>query len=369
MDNLKIALIAALLLLLFTRSAAALSFTQSDINTLCAEPMGTSIFSGTTSQQELLAIALIIMLTMLLISAAAYMLGYAFHISPLMRFSKDEMREVAVTALVVLVFLGSFSVVSSSAGLGSFLGSSAGTSTTNVFIKDCTVLAASSFNMVNQWVYLSTMQVLFNVAASFNIAIQPGDWGPFLMPLSGLSLLTDNSGMLGILATFAGVILIFLFAIAIMLGVFYTLFPLFFYAGIVLRTLPWTRAAGGAFLGLFISFYFVFPFLLYFFVSPYSQATLQQSTTPSLSTTMGSIASVSTFSSDPFGVISSVTSFFSDLSNPVLTSFATNVVEPSIFMLVAIVFSLMISLDFMEALGDMLGSPALSKSGALKGLI
>jgi hypothetical protein len=366
MDKFRIALIAALLLLVFMRNAAAVTFTAADVSAICAETTGTtSIFgTGITSQQGLLAIALILMLTMLLVSAVLYMLGYAFGINLLLKFSKDEMREVAVTSLVVLVFLGSFSAVSSSTGLGGFINNVAGVSAINVFTKDCDILTSSALNMTSNWVGFAWMQSAFNFIGGINIVVAPGGWGVYTYPMSGLTLLTDSSGMMGLFTTFTGALMILMFVIAVMLGIFYVLFPLFFYAGIVLRTLPWTRAAGGAFLGLFIAFYFVFPFLLYFFLSPYSQAAAQQNVQPLNS--LGNIAN--DFSTvNPFEIFGSAASAVSNSSALVL--FITGVAEPSIFMLITIVLSLIISMDFMEALGDMLGSPALSQRNALRGLI
>lgn len=84
MDRSKIALTAVLLLLLLTRIDAA-QFSQ-DANTICSETIGTSMFGNIpmTSQQALLTITMLIMLTMLLISSAMYMLGRAFNINPLL---------------------------------------------------------------------------------------------------------------------------------------------------------------------------------------------------------------------------------------------------------------------------------------------
>ncbi len=325
------------------------------------------IIANTTAQSQLIMIAALLMSIMLFISIAAYMLGRAFDINLLTKFSKEEMREVAVTALIVIVFIGSFSVVSSTAGLGSFVSRAATqTAAPNVFDADCNTLATSSFGMINNWLTESVYQQLFFVAGAVYIAIQPGDFGPAFNPLSGLSLLTDNTdGVITNFALFTGMFSILLMAIAVLLGIFYALFPLFFYVGIVLRTIPFTRAAGGAFIGLFIAFYFVFPFLLYFFLSPYSQAAVAPQTLPSLT----SIAPASV-SSNPLDIASDIASGMPTSANgAIFPAFITNVVEPFMYTLLAVVFSLMMSMDFMEALGDMLGSPALSNRHALRGLI
>ncbi len=366
MNALKIALAVFLLNVLLTGNAAAFGFSASDAATICADTIGSSSIFGArvTSQQSMLAIAMLIMLVMLLVSAMAYMIGYAFGITPLLRFSRNEMREVAITALVVLVFLGSFSIASGSAGLSGFATRFSGMTPQNVFTADCASLSNSAINMVGYWLTLSVSQLLLSSLSGMFIIIRPGGFGSRITPLAGLSTLTANSGVLGLLTNFTGIFIVMLFVMSIVLGVFYTLFPLFFYTGIVLRTLPWTRAAGGAFLGLFISFYFMFPFLLYMFISPYSQSAVQQ-TAPSLAA-LSNIPNIFS-SSNPLNAVGSLVSTLSNLS--LITLFITGIVEPVIFLLIAILFSLLISLDFMEALGDLLGSPDLSSRHALRGLI
>jgi hypothetical protein len=366
MDKSKITLISALLALLLTSSASAQSLLAS-VPTICSQLTNTApILSNTTGQGQLLLISLILLLVMLFVSIGAYMLGRAFDINLLLKFSRDEMREIAVTALVVIVFLGSFTAISGSAGLGGFVLSKSGTSSSTVFSADCNSLATSSLNMVGTWVAVSTYQQLFMIVQSVYISIQPGDMGPAFNPFSGVSILTDpTDGMITNFAMFAGVLAVFTMAIAVMLGIFYTLFPLFLYVGIVLRTIPFTRAAGGAFLGLFIAFYFVFPFLMYFFISPYSQATINSALPSATSLIMPG------GDTNPLGAVTSgISQSLSGLgSSAMLPWFMDDVADPAIFLVLAVVFSLMISMDFMESLGDMLGSPSLSQRGALRGLI
>jgi hypothetical protein len=232
-----------------------------------------------------------------------------------------------------------------------------------VFTKDCTTLAKASLTMANSWILLSVDQNLFIMFTALFIAIQPGDFGPAITPMAGLSVLSDSTdGLIGNFAMFTGVMSILMMTIAVVLGIFYSIFPLFFYIGIVLRTIPFTRAAGGAFLGLFIAFYFAFPFLLYFFISPYSQAAVQVVPSSTLN-----LPNINLGSTDPSTFIDSI---FTGLNiQPILPWFMTTVVEPSFYMILGVIFSLLISMDFMESLGDMLGSPALSQRGALRGLI
>ncbi len=364
MDKLKIAIIVVLISLLMGVPAA-----QDQATNICSSSgvmktppiFGSSNISG---QGQLLEISALLMLTMLMVSIIAYMLGTAFNINLLLKFSKDEMREVAITCLIVLVFIGAFSTVSGTSGFGTFVTKAAtGNTLDNVFTKDCTTLASTSLNMINIWALLSVDQNIFTMISSLTVAIQPGDFGPFMSPLSGLSPLTDTTdGLIGNFAMFTGVMAIFFMTIAIMIGIFYSIFPLFFYVGIVLRTLPFTRAAGGSFLGLFIAFYFAFPFFIYFFLLPSSQAVV--------SVQVPSTLSLPTFQPDQNNWFNTITTFLNiPQMQPILPYFMSNVVEPSFYLILGVVFSLMMSMDFMETLGDMLGSPALSQRGALRGLI
>ncbi len=365
MNGSKIALIAVMLALLLTRSVPAQFDIPDQVATICSATSSSStplLLGNATGQSQLIMISAILMLTMLLISSAAYMLGRAFDINMLLKFSKDEMREIAITSLVVIVFLGAFSAVSGGVGLGGFITQKSGTPASSVFSADCTTLATSSLNMVNTWMIISVYQDLYAVLVPFWIGLQPGDFGPGFSPMAGLGVLTDSTdGVLTNFAMFTGIFAVFQMGIAVLLGVIYVLFPVFFYAGIVLRTIPFTRAAGGSFLGLFIAFYFVFSFLIYFFMSPYSQPVQQTATAPT-------IGSISIDTTNPFD-LSGITNPITSSSIALLPWFINEVVEPFMFTMLGIVFSLMISLDFMESLGDMLGSPALSQRGAMRGLI
>ena len=98
---------------------------------------------------------------------------------------------------------------------------------------------------------------------------------------------------------------------------------------------------------------------------PQPKAAVAPQTLPSLT----SIAPASV-SSNPLDIASDIASGMPTSANgAIFPAFITNVVEPFMYTLLAVVFSLMMSMDFMEALGDMLGSPALSNRHALRGLI
>ncbi|MEM3876738.1 MAG: hypothetical protein QXP24_03390, partial [Candidatus Micrarchaeaceae archaeon] len=126
----------------------------------------------------------------------------------------------------------------------------------------------------------------------------------------------------------------------------------------ILRTIPWTRAAGGAFLGLFIAFYLMFPILLYFML----QASPSSSVLPVINT--------NSFLKSPNSFISSTGTFLTTvlqmISFDIVTPFINVIVEPMIFTIFVLIISLIISYDFMELMGDVLGAPSLSSSNTLK---
>ncbi len=157
--------------------------------------------------------------------------------------------------------------------------------------------------------------------------------------------------------------------VAFFLNIIYSLFPLFFYFGIVLRCLPWTRAAGGAFLGLFFGFYVVFPLLLHAFIVEGAAALTPMpavqvpSQNPFVSAGETAIAGMGNFVKNIFTALSDL--------NPynIIGTYAALIIEPLIKFLFALIISILISFDFTELVGDFLGAPSLSSSNALKGVL
>ena len=419
------------------------------------------IFNGNSgSAQSLLTISLLIMLMMLLVSGLAYGIGYAFRIDKLVRFAKSEIGEVIVTSLIVLIFIGTFSVASSTIGTKNLFAASQGTFNDNIFVSDCSLLAENSFDLMLPLLTVSSFRTqVLSFVGSWKVSIAPGNWGlTNIEPLAGLSTLYP---ILDALVYVAFGLVAVLLGMTVFIAIIYSLFPLFLYLGIILRTLPWTRAAGGAFLGLFIAFYVVFPLLLYISLVgyiPYQNTpglTVTPTTNPPLPNNPVTITATCFSSSDTCEVLidnnlnyknlvgksgaptgtytftppsadcyliealdtnnqksatqtlvvdgvggvappcqtASTYSTFLQQTSPsgsfdpgktfgvvlglmgklftfgIINDFIREIIEPVMFTIGALIISLIISFDFMEALGDLLGAPSLKSKDSLKRIL
>jgi hypothetical protein len=351
-------------------------------------PNADILSSQANGEQTVLNISLLIMLVMLLIVSIMYMIGYVFSLPALKEMVKVEIGEVFITGLIVLIFVGSFLGISAATTQNYFsvAGSNFGR---NVFVDDCGYLSASSVSILQPFFQINIFRYVIEALSSLTIKLEPTYFGFSVKPLAGY-MLFDN--LLAVLDDAAGAFILLNLGTLLILGIIYALFPLFLYAGIILRTIPWTRAAGGAFLGIFIGFYIVFPLLLHLMLGGYSATLLAPSTgtTGTTSTTTqsyaqqiinqlsgqssgtGAVTAVSgilssTFSS--FGLAgpatSAVSTYFS--SSGVVGGFIANVIEPSLFTLFSIIVSFIIAIDIAEVAGDMLGAPSLSAGNIFSG--
>ncbi|MEM3876034.1 MAG: hypothetical protein QXP35_03070, partial [Candidatus Micrarchaeaceae archaeon] len=185
--------------------------------------------------------------------------------------------------------------------------------------------------------------------------------------------------------TISGMLIMLLFGMSIILGIIYAFFPIFLYIGIVLRAVPWTRAAGGAFLGLFAGLYIMFPIMLYFgLMGPAAfqclASTSSASTASTSSACPNSAASAlsqvnSNFQASKVSSVNSGINIFTSIINTingVIAPFGfitTYILEPVLYTLIIYIFSLIIAFNFMEQVGDLLGAPSLSSEHALKNVI
>ena len=251
----KAALIAIALLALLavhTPSAQATNFcTGSSTNAGVIPQPGTTLLSNTGSLNTILGLSLLIMLMMAAISGLLYAIGYSFRINGLVRASKQEFGEIAVTALIVFVLVGTFYVTAGLANTPPALIAGTGAYSRGVFVDDCNQLSSYALLLFEYSFDLGTVQDFTILVSSITVSLQPDNFGPIFTPLAGLY---SSVHAIGLLFIFAGVMGGLLLAIGVALGIFYAIMPIFLFAGIILRTLPWTRAAGGSFLGLFIGF-------------------------------------------------------------------------------------------------------------------
>ncbi|MDE1810626.1 MAG: hypothetical protein KGH66_01110, partial [Candidatus Micrarchaeota archaeon] len=212
-----------------------------------------------------------------------------------------------------------------------------------------------------------------------NIQIMPNNFGVSFSPFLGLQ--TANS-LITLLSSFLGAFYLVLIAAAVLIGLIYAIFPLFLYVGIVLRSIPWTRAAGGSFLGVFLGFYIVFPLILFSMLGAYNTVFSSQS-----GGAIGNIGSVSDYSGilagqgspsfNPVAILSSIGSFFTNaesglstiLTQGVLQYIGTDAIQPFAYTGFSLIIAFVISFDFIDAAGDLLGAPSLSSDTMLKKII
>ncbi len=350
-----------LLLLFATLVLAVPGMAGADAAGFCSNLFtGGNVLHGGTSATNLLAISLLLMLIMLMIAGVLYAIGSVIKVDKLTRFAKSEMGEVIITLIIVFIFVGSFTVISVSTP-SNFLSISKGTFSTGIYMYDCKALYSTSLGMVLPTFGLMGYEMVISLITSVSIQIQPVYFGIALKPFSGLLVANSVAKMMiNIGAMFFGMLLATMFVLLIA----YKLFPLFFFAGVVLRTIPWTRAAGGAFIGLFVGFFIVLPIMIYIFTSAFSVSSVSGSST-SLSSVLGTLTTASGSLQSDTALIQSEESS----SSGIFIAFIRSVLEPSMFYVIGVVLSFIISYNFMEVLGDLLGAPSLSSGKTLKRLL
>ncbi|MEM0149492.1 MAG: hypothetical protein QXW10_01190 [Candidatus Micrarchaeaceae archaeon] len=327
--------------------ASNIAFCQSAISQSTAV-LHSSAYGG------MLGISILILAVMVLVIGIAYMIGYSFKIEKIIQFSKAEMGEIIITLLIILIFFGAIYSTSPTGFIKIGPSSIYGT-----YQTDCLLLAGSSVNVFRSLAtYFIPETYFLTILRDFTINLMPLHFGVSFNPLKGFGLLYH---ILNMLTEIAGGLAALFIALIVFLSIIYSVFPVFLFLGIILRTIPWTRAAGGAFLGLFIGFYLMFPMLLYFM--------MQASPVSTVSNTLNTNSFFSSFSS----FISASGTFLSSIADMatfnIISLFITDIVEPLIFTLFVLIISLIVSYDFMELMGDALGAPSLSSSNTLKKIL
>lgn len=401
--------IVALLVIALQVQFASAAPTPTTLSEECVgiiPPPGTQspIIVNIASFSSLIGISILIILLMTVIIAIAYSLGHAFGIDKLTTFAKTEAGEIAITIIVVGIFLGAFTATSSVANSNLF--AIAGSSfNSNIFLNDCNAVMSSSAALISPELafVLDTSFISMASGASFNL--QLSSFGISFQPYAGDQFL---SSIMQTLENIGGIMIGLLFGMGIFLAVIYGLFPLFLFAGIILRTLPVTRPAGGAMLGLFAAFYILLPIMLHFFLfynSNYitdstitaqnicpTTGTSTQTQTPSTSTSTSSTSAIPCNTAGFFsGIIPMLTSIATGtlsaalniggtastsmqglsalLNGNIVQLFVQDIIEPVFYTLIAFVLSLVMAYDFMEAVGDLLGAPSLNASTMLKNVV
>jgi len=343
------------------------------------DPSRSILNVNNSAAQSLLSISLVIMLMFALLTGAIYGVGYAFKFDKLVRFAKTEINEVIITIIVVFLFVGTFAVGTSAIGPNSHLFAVAGQSfNNNVFVSDCSLLYFYGYQIFTSVISVNSFQKVLGFFFFSSISIMPNQFGISFQPYLGLQ---TASAVINFLNLFLGAFFMVMIAAAVLIGLIYSIFPLFLYVGIVLRTIPWTRAAGGSFLGVFLGFYIIFPLLLYSMLGAYSTSfpsiCPQANDVNTISSLNSLVSGQTTPTFDPTAVVGTFLSLIqTELASAwtisgqgMLTYLGQCGIEPFAYGGFALVISFIIGFDFIEAAGNILGAPSLSGEGVLKKII
>jgi hypothetical protein len=316
-------------------------------------PQSTEITTGNALSGGVFTISISILALIFAIVGMAWAIGYALGINLLVNFSKTEIGEIAITLIILLVLLGTMATVTGNASPGRIFSNY---DFYGIFSNDCYTMTLTALNITSDFRTITILQDYYSMASHTTVSVSTNYFGFSFSPFVGLTAMNQ---IIKMMMGFTGIIIALMFGLSVFLAIVYGLFPIFLYVGIVLRTLPWTRAAGGAFIGLFIGFYILLPLLLGF-------VTTSSFSSVATTTFNNQIFSLSSFAGNPISSIAYLSSF---ISADAVINFVEGVVSPSIYVIIGVVISVILSLDFAETMGDYLGAPSLSSGHALKGLV
>ena len=330
-----------------------------------------------SSYTSMLALSLVIVIAVLAVMGLVYATGRAFGINSLIEFAKTEYFEsFANVVIIVVVAAGATAIFSVMIFVSNIVASGISnlpntqqvtttgiTTPVQMYSALCSNYAGSLIGVGTNLIGIYTIELFANFASSINVNLAPNNQGivPWVpgfsfSPLAGLTVIPQALGIVVSVVVFVALVNI---GLTLLLFVIYYLFPIFLYLGIVLRSFPWTRAAGGAFLALFIAFYIVFPALLY----PFSFITGGSLNTYSFSTGVGSISSINTAITFISGVVSG--NYLNTLPYTLIST-AIGFSLGTIVQMVGFIIAIMISYDLMEALSDVLGAPSMTGGNLFK---
>ncbi len=346
----------------------------------------------------------LIIIAVLLVMSLIYGLGVALGLDSFKQFAKTEYVESFVNLLILMFVVGSIFTSSNAVLFFSNVVSSAIPSQTQSGTAQLGSSQSSSLGI--KGVYLTICNNILDVQVLTGISILIGTYLQliFYQILSGLEISFSFSGThsfslgnlipsfsispfagLGItqafiynefsaLSAFIGVSI----GTIILLFVIYFLFPILFFVGVLFRSFPWTRAAGGSLIALFIAFFIIFPSILSAFTfSTASNILSNINSLCSSSNGVGSSASNPCFSSKGLDLVSFAQEYgLGYLSGGSTGSFITGFLFKNgfyfdsnialyseevsfyVIMLIGLFISFLISYDLLGILTRILGSPS-----------
>jgi len=371
--NKRIILLVILAAIILVRTSYAQTQTLPDpCNSLYQGELPSTFgaLSNASTYKGLIGYSMLVILSVLMIVAFLYAIGMAFKINRLISFSKNEILENVLNFILILFVAGGIAGIDGVViGIAQFSASAVSTnqqsitSTSSLYYSACEYYYGDAIGEIGNLIPLALTVFMFNIASSFQFNFMPNGFGASLRPFAWLGLLSKMVGSFSMpIVAITGIELINVYLLAII----YYIFPLFLYLGILFRTFPWTRAIGGALLGLFISFYVFYPALIYAISSITASSSMQASAQNSIIDSANELrtnlfTSSLTTSINPGLTISTI---FSSLIIEYIEIIAIGGINT-----IGILISLVICFDLIEAFGDLLGAPSLTHGGVLKKVI
>jgi len=324
--------------------------------------------STASTYKGLIGYSMLIILSVLMIVAFLYAIGMAFKINSLISFSRNEILENVLNFILILFVAGGIAgidgVVIVIARFGASVVSTNQPSITNtasLYHSACEYYYGDALGEISNLISLAVEIFEISIASSIQFNLMPNGFGVTFQPFAWLNLLSKMASSFSVpIVAITGIELVNVYLLAII----YYIFPLFLYLGILFRTFPWTRAIGGALLGLFISFYVFYPALIYAISS--ITASIQDSAR-SIITTHEINLQINVFTSSLTSSIKpglDIQTIFWSLIIEYIGIIAIGGINT-----IGILISLVICFDLIEAFGDLLGAPSLTHGGVLKKVI
>lgn len=392
--------IFALVTILLLFGAASAQF-EGFLTPICSNLFGSTTSSPTGANVSVLVqVSFVVVFLVLVVLGIVYAIGYGFGIDSLKAFVRTEYIESFFNLILIVFIAGglgfagsAISFLSSVAGIGST--STSVNSVYDAYFAICTnYLTNGAGTILGYAAQISTEITILDIFKGTLVQAAPGDFGFGGLLFSGLQPVDNIYDIqAGFYMAMAGMFI----GIPVLLWIIYNLFPWFLYTGVLLRAFPWTRAAGGSFIALFIAFYIVFPAI----ILPFSEYGVSgnggaiscsaggalpscSAGTPSCSNgaTPSCVATTPTCvgggspptcqnwdTHDQINSISNMVGFSPSLITGTLGVFFGGAYDEvksfsataSAFavQILGVVIALLISLDIVEVLGDLLGAPSM----------
>lgn len=385
MERIFIATLLLFLLLLWPAAPGASSFTNyfcSPLYNTNTNFIGTgSAVSQSSTYTGILDFSLVIILAVLVVLGIIYAIGYSMRIDKLKNYTKTELLESVFNVIIIVAIAGGMALIDSgvsfitsvanagvsgaASAISSQTGSNVQFSTTQVsnahdlYVGICSNYGSEVFGLVGSVIGIYEWSFLNSFLSGFSVNIMPNQGGFVILtpgfsvtPFRGLTVATQVLLTLFNIVTALGLVLI---GVPLLLFFIYYLFPFFLYAGVLFRSFPWTRAAGGTLLALFISFYIVFPSILYPFSAISISSLSPAYTAPSLgagglnTNNIGNSAGLM----DLGGMIDSLVGEISGVA----------------LQIGGVLIALIVSYDLIEMFGKLLGAPSVKGSRMLSKMV